>query len=174
MIVVGVDPGSRDTGIAVVEDLEQFGELPRLLASVTVHRGDDGPLIDPPDAYLVDVNAAILDAVRTWTPGHRTVSLLAIEGISAPKGFAKGKKHTLDPAPLIGTALVLGAVLGRSWPVPVVRIPPGDNGRRLPLRDYPGPLATRGKGYDKRRHERSAYDVASQGRVLHRLTKGRP
>jgi hypothetical protein len=69
----------------------------------------------------------------------------------------------------MATALVFGAIVGRAWTVPLVAINPGRNGSALPLDQYPDPLATTGKGGDKRRHERSAFDVATQGRVTARF-----
>lgn len=176
VIVVGVDPGGRDTGIAVVDvPAVPAYSTPRLLASTTVRRADDGPLTRIPRDYLLDVNAAILhylaDPIRYGLNTGTAVELIAIEGVEAPGGFANGRKQLLDPAGIIATAQVLGAVLGRAWSVPVVVVRPGHNGRVLPLTRYPEPLATKGKGHDKRRHERSAYDCAVHGPALARLQR---
>lgn len=156
MIVLGVDPGGRDTGLAVVDTSAGGTSTPPLLASATVHRLDRGPLEQPGRAYLTDVLAASLDLVRRFE-----VKLIAVEAVRKPKGHAAGRKgHLIDPAGLMGTAVVFGAVFGRSWTVPVIAIQPGGNGTYLPLGRYPAPIGTTGKGNDKRRHERSAYDVA--------------
>lgn len=176
-VVVGVDPGGRHTGIAVIDTTAEPTRpvrgiddvwrtpIPALLSSTTVARPDvEGePLTYVPAAYLHDVNAAILEAVRApesvrgWAGD---VDLIAVERVETPKGFAGGKRHTIDPAGLIAASIVLGAVLGRSWGIPVVAVRAGGNGHALPLDRYPAPLATAGKGHDRRRHERSAYDVA--------------
>jgi len=157
VIVVGVDPGARDTGISLV----RFGPdpIPELVASTTIHRTDDRDLLDVPPAYLWDVNAAILEGIREYGADR-----LAVETVKRPAWRVNGKVKPLDPTAIMSTAIVVGAVLGRSWPVQLVRIPPRANGRLLPLNRYPKPLATAGKGHDKRRHERSAFDVALSAR----------
>jgi hypothetical protein len=164
MIVVGVDPGAKWTGISVVG----LGDLyPYLLASTTITRPQDGrELLDVPRSYLLDVNAAILAGVR-----DHDAQRIAVETVKRPAWRVKGKVKPLDPTAIMATALVLGSILGRSWPVELVRIPPRANGRLLPLNRYPKPLATDGVGQDKRRHERSAFDVAlsaRHGRILNR------
>lgn len=164
MIVLGVDPGGRWTGLALIDthtNATAGGSLvatPALLSSTTIERTDDGPPTYVPPHYLRAVNAAIVEALASWP-----VDLIAVERIERPKGFANGKKHTIDPAPLLAAAIVFGAVAGRAWTVDLVAIRAGGNGYALPLNRYPDPLATAGKGHDKRRHERSAYDVACQG-----------
>lgn len=171
MIVVGVDPGARHTGIAVLDTTlangpggyPPAGGVPHLLASTTVTRTDDGPLTEPPAAYLLDVLAAIVEVVRDETrpfDGLGSVDLIAVEGVTAPHWHNRGKASPIRPDAIIGTAIVYGAVLGRAWGIPLVTVPPGRNGHALPLTAYPAPLATTGRGQDKRRHERSAYDVA--------------
>lgn len=156
MIVLGVDPGARNTGLAVIDAATFNAGPPPLLASYTVTRpADDRPIEAIPRSYLASVNAAIVAALNDFD-----VKLIGVEGVTRPTGFSKGRVHTLDPGPIIGTALVLGAIIGRTWSVPVYRIPPKGNGHLFPLARYPEPIATKGKGHDKRRHERSAYDVA--------------
>lgn len=168
MIVLGIDPGARWSGLAVI-DTEQRFPFP-LLASTTIDRGaNTGPLERPPRWYVTGVVAAAVQAVAEYG-----VELVAVEGIRKPGGHAKGRKgHLIDPAAIMGTAVVFGALFGRSWSVPVTAVPPGGNGQGLPLFRYPEPIATKGLGNDKRRHERSAYDVACQGRTLLRFTSPR-
>lgn len=168
VIVVGVDPGARATGIVVVDHSGHPGQLSyraELVTSTTVTRPlDDGPLVKVPRAYLVDVVATVTAAVR-----DHAAALLAIEDVNAPSWRHAGKTKPVDPAGIIATAIVLGALRGRAWQLPVVDVAPGGNGRRLPLHAYPDPLCTGGKGHDKRRHERSAFDVAAQAPALHRF-----
>lgn len=167
LVVVGIDPGARATGIAVLErkTLATFD----LLGSTAIVRpkiaGEE--IIDVPEPYLLDVVAAAVEAVRT-----HGADLVAVEGIRRPSWRVAGRSKPLDPSAIIGTAQVLGAIRGRSWGVPVVTVPPGRNGHLIPLNRYPEPLATNGKGSDKRRHERSAYDVAVLGSDRHRLGFG--
>lgn len=172
MIVLGVDPGGRDTGIAVVDVAATAAySTPTLLASTTVHRADDGPLTHVPETYLRDVLAVILTLREDPAGLAPDVELIAVEGVEAPNWHHGGKAKPIKPDAIIATAQVLGAVLGRSWTVPVVRVRPGRNGHALPLDAYPGYLATKGKGQDKRRHERSAYDVACQGPAVLRFAR---
>jgi hypothetical protein len=160
VIVVGVDPGARSTGIAVIRTEPVEKGPPVLLRSTTVVRPADAYAIEAiPRSYLHDVMAAIIDAVTTLE-----VDRIAVEAVTRPTGFSRGRQHSIDPGPLLGTALVLGAILGRQWSVPVYRVTPRGNGRLFPLNAYPATIATTGKGHDKRRHERSAYDVAVMGR----------
>lgn len=180
MIVLGVDPGARATGLVVVDTDVVPGIPPALLGSTTVERPKDGRnLLDVPPEYLRSVIAAMVEAMRqirdeaTLEP-TRHVELIAVERVRRPSWHvARGSKSgkggaAADPTALLATAVVLGAILGRAWTVPVVTVPPDRNGRQLPLDAYPTPLATTGKGQDKRRHERSAYDVACAGPQLHR------
>jgi hypothetical protein len=153
-VVVGVDPGAVDTGIAVIQGA--YGRPPRLLASATIHRpraGED--LLDVPPAYLRDVLSTILEAIRDFDADR-----VAVEGVKRPSWRVNGKVKPLDPTAIMATSIVLGAILGRAWSAELVVVPVGRNGNALPLTAYPAPLATNGKGMDKRRHERSAVDVA--------------
>ena len=64
MIVLGVDPGARSTGLALID--YRPGVMPTLLASTTVTRArDDSPIEAPPTEYL--------DAI-TRPPGRRSRS----------------------------------------------------------------------------------------------------
>jgi hypothetical protein len=167
MIVVGIDPGGRDTGIAVVDCSLGGTSTPPLLASLTVHRSDKGRLEQPPRGYLLDVVGAVLIAVREHGAG-----MVAVEAVKKPNPHVKRKNGNsiIDPAAIMGTAVVFGAIFGRSWTIPVVAVQPGGNGTYLPLNRYPAPLGTTGMGNDKRRHERSAYDVAATAPTTLRFT----
>lgn len=168
MIVVGVDPGAVDTGLVVLDTSPAVtarrpaGSI-ALLSTATISRpaepGRD--LLNVPDEYLIDVNAAIASAVREYAP-----DLIGVENVKRPAWRVGGKVKPLDPTAIMATSIVLGAVLGRRWTVDLVRVPPDGNGSILPLHAYPEPLATKGKGHDKRRHERSAFDVALRARDL--------
>lgn len=176
MTVVGVDPGARQTGLAVVT-----GDGRTLLASSTIVRdGRIAELLVPDERYLANVVGALRDACRAWGP-----EIVAVELVSRPRqhlngGLARGGKGgaAADPSALLATATVIGAIAGRSWtPADLVLVPPGGNGGR-PVGAYPpelrGPreqLHTVGTG--KLRHERSAYDVALAGARHARLERAR-
>jgi hypothetical protein len=161
VIVLGIDPGSRTTGLAVVD--HELGKPSPVLWSGTIT--NPGDLLDMPEDYLRDVVASALYAVRQYDAER-----IGVELVKRPSWRVGGKVKPLDPVPIMGTAIVLGAILGRAWTVPIERVQPRGNGHLLPLTRYPDPLATTGKGGDKRRHERSAYDVA----VLAAANRGRP
>lgn len=164
MRVLGVDPGARSTGYAVI-DTNGYA-MPTLLRWAVLDRPKDGtPLEAVPREYLVDVVAAAADAIR-----ETDAELLSVEGIRKPNPHVNRRNGNaiIDPAGLLGTATILGALHGRLWSVPVVIVPPGQNGTYLPLNRYPDPIGTTGKGNDRKRHARSAYDVAHQGANLHR------
>lgn len=164
MRILGIDPGAVDTGLVVYErtfDLEgnRIGRLiESLVWSDTISRvrppnGDE--ILDVPLTYLHEIAAAATTCVR-----ELKVDTIAVEGVRRPSWRVGGKVKPLDPSAIMATSIVLGSIMGRMWTVPLIVIPTGRNGRLLPLNAYPKPLATNGKGYDKRRHERSAFDVA--------------
>lgn len=174
MKILGIDPGAVSTGFAVIDDATSLrvdaGYLttPALLDSATVLRDRTDPtdhdLVEVPRAYLGSVLATALDLVRT-----HDVELIGVEGVKRPAWRHRGKVKPTDPTAIIATAIVLGAILGRRWTIPIVRVVPAGNGRLLALTAYPLPLATKGKGHDARRHERSAYDVAASAKLVARL-----
>ena len=168
MIVIGVDPGGRDTGLVVIDDAppvtrERPAGTIELRWHGTITRPDDGrPIEVVPRSYLLDVLSTVNDLVRSVDRPSGPVVAIAVEGVVSPTGHAAGRKgHLIKPDGLLATAQVLGAILGRSWSVPVVRVPPGNNGRSLPWTAYPVPIRAKSPaGADNRRHMRSAYDVA--------------
>lgn len=156
MIALGIDPGARWTGLALIEDTRDG--IPRLIASTTIDRGESDDLLDVPDEYLLEITELAIDPFRLRLP-----DVVGVEWVRRPSWRVKGKAKPLDPSAIMATALVVGAVyhhLAHHVDCPVERIRPLGNGRLLPLRSYPNPLGTDGKGTDRLRHERSAYDVA--------------
>lgn len=170
--ILGIDPGAVATGFAVIDDSTSlrvdagYLSTPALLESGTVlrNRSVPGDLIEVPRAYLGQVLSHALDLIQT-----HGVELIGVENVKRPAWRHRGKVKPTDPTAIMATAIVLGAILGRRWTIPIVRVVPAANGRLLPLTDYPMPLATKGKGHDARRHERSAYDVASSAKLAARL-----
>lgn len=157
MIVVGVDPGGRDTGIVVINTSAR--SIPGMLLRHFTVTNPAKDLLDTSPAYLMDVNASILMAIR-----ETDAEAVGMEGLRAPSSHIRGEKSFVRPRDVMAVALVVGSILGRSWPVGLVKIAPGGNGKTLPRTQYPEAIrmAEGGRGSDKRRHERSAFDVARQ------------
>jgi hypothetical protein len=73
---------------------------------------------------------------------------------------------------LLDTAIVVGVLLGRH---PLILVPPGKHGKGL-LLAYPRPLQPengRGRGYDRMRHCRSAWDVAGAAMTMRKWEAAR-
>lgn len=175
---VGIDPGSVSTGIVV-----RYGN--RLLWHRVVHRDEDedvvrGVGVGP--AYLTDVMAAMTEAMQcVHATGH--MANVAVEGVVPPNPHiktAKGERRITNPGPVMGTAMVLGAILAR-FPAAVV-VPPGDHGHGM-LGSYPEPLVTAAearRGLRRQagdssdiRHCRAAWDCAGQGPIHAALRSAR-
>ena len=160
-VIVGVDPGGRQTGLVVRHGRD-------LLAADLVTR--DGPEVFPGADYLREVTDAIgglvVYAAQELPDADRP--RIAVEGVVHPNGHVR----MINAAGLLGTATVLGAILG-NWPSAIV-VPPAGNGAG-PRSAYPGslwpPQEKRGAG--RCRHLRSAWDIAEAGAFLARLEVGR-
>lgn len=173
MLVLGVDPGARRTGIVVADITARHA----LVTDASVDRPDDGlRLPQPSPAYL----RAVVDRLDELCSAH-PIGLVAVEGVVAPNPHmnrTNGRAVT-SVEPLITTAAVMGAVL--AWACaeglpPVVVVRPGKNGSR-PLGAYPDALVTdaerrsvEGKPWQLRtagkgglKDARSAWDVALAG-----------
>lgn len=150
-----MDPGGSFTGLAVV-NVDEYDPKIRVEAWATIQRRKGVPVLPVERDYLIDVTAWIADAVRHFDP-----SLVAVEGVVKPRWYFDGKAKPIDPTPLLATAVVVGAVLARLWPVKVVEVAPGQHSA-MPTSGYPEDLrpTTRAAGKDKHRHVRSAIDVA--------------
>jgi hypothetical protein len=179
MIVVGVDPGARSTGLAVVAFT---GSTARLVTSATITRPivDGENLLHPCPPYLADVQAAIREATRLGD-----VELVAVENVNRPRQHLGGERArggkggaAADPTALLATAVVLGAVLGRSWaPAEVVVVAPNGHGAG-PVGAYPPELRgprerLHAVGTGVKRHERAAYDVARGAHLTYVLARAR-
>lgn len=150
-LLVGVDPGGHHTGVI----LRQGSDLHA--ASLVVR--DAG---QPIAAYLGEVLDTVAGYSRLRVAGA-TVAAIVAEDVTPPTGFADGERRPIDPAGLLETAKVLGAILTLPG---VIVVESGGNGSQ-PLDLYPalliGPLEKVGTG--KRRHLRSAWDVAGRGEL---------
>ena len=149
--VIGVDPGSRYTGV-VVRD----GDVP--LYSATLVRPDEMSATE----WAVHVTKE-LHQVCAMFPN----APMGVEGVSDPKGFQNGKRSPINPRDLVRAGVVLGAVVG-VWTEAHI-IPPGGNGSQH-YSHYPSELIGRrpktlpgaSNGAGTRDHEQSAYDVAGK------------
>ena len=122
--ILGVDPGMNETGIVL-----RRGDSP--LCACVVQRGKH----DSDQKYLIEI-AEVLDEYSAMTP----CPLVAVEGLGEPRWFMDGEPRPINVRALIGTAIVLGLVLGR-FPHAVI-VPPGGNGSG-PLKAYPQSLVGR-------------------------------
>ena len=155
-LVVGIDPGGKNTGLVVRRGQELIGH--EVVTS-------DTPAIGLPSMdYMRAVAAAFYRLVH-----DRFVDVYALEDVTPPRGFKNGRRDAIQPGSLIGVSAMAGFFLST---IPgVVLIPPARNGSR-PLTSYPpqlvGPREKTGGGI--LRHARSAWDVAGAASNNHRRT----
>lgn len=167
-MIVAIDPG-RTTAL-VARDGDR-------LAGTALLEGLD--LTGPDLARSIDaVVLAAGDLIQTHRAG-----LLAVEGAVAPTPYNRGKVRITDPAPIIGTAHLVGALVA----VGAIIIAPGGHGDKIPAgtppkaareilhKLYPpdliGPRETTGRGKSPRQHLRAAWDVAYVAQVHARSRK---
>lgn len=153
MRVLGVDPGCRQSGIVLCD-----GD--HVIAHEVLERFDRAPL--PGVDYLMLVVGKVRAYPHDW---------LAVEGVTAPTGFAGGERHPISLDGVLGAAMVLGAVVAAA-PAGVAVVPPGGHGS-LPLSAYPAVLvgARERSGTGRLRHCRSALDVIVHARRLQLLRR---
>lgn len=156
-IVIGIDVGARNTGLVAVDKTV-------VVAKATVT--NDGELLPIPQDYV----DAVVKVVRYWQGLYGDV-VVGVEGVNRPSWHVQKQAKrgaASNPTALLGTAVLLGAVMG-VFPECVV-VPPAGNGSGA-LGAYPDVLVSAreraGVGWElkvgsggKLRHERSAYDVA--------------
>ena len=145
--VIGVDPGHRETGLVLCVGAELVDH------EVIVRKGDGMP----GDEYLDRVVDAIAELrQRALAVTVQRGPLVGLEGVQAPNPHA----GMTNPTGIIGTAVVFGWVW-RAFPDAIIVRP--QSAGKGPLGAYPDELQpTRGdgRGRDKLRHCRSAYDIA--------------
>jgi len=149
---IGVDPGAARTGLVAMR-VEQY------VGHALVKR-DAEQAVWPYIDHVVIVCAALIADTSSDEDVNYT---LAIEDVVAPRyygGAKDGRPRVTDPAPLLDTAKLIGALM-MAWRKNAVLIAPGNHGGN-PLGAYPkqlrSPREKRGAG--KLRHCRSAWDVA--------------
>lgn len=169
LVTLGVDPGSKQTGIVVRRGAD-------LLDHVTISRQADErarATVGLPASYLGSLRAAVAGLIDT-----HPVAVIAIEGVVRPNPHVNAGRtrasNIIDPTPIIATAVVLG-YLWALHPDAVI-VPPGRNGSQ-PLLAYPRALVSKEEtrlgmhrvGGGKLRHARSAWDVAGSGALTARV-----
>lgn len=151
--VVGIDPGCRETGLVARQG--------RHLVGAWLIARDDGSAL-PTASYCAEVLDGVQVAIArvsrygsdVWAP------FLAVEGLVVPRGRnPQGEAMVMDVTGLLGTAVVLGAILAVHPDIRVIQ--PGSHGS-LPRGAYPAALfgPREQKGHGKLRHCRSAWDIA--------------
>jgi hypothetical protein len=165
MIVLGVDPGAY-TALVV-----RSGD--RLLAHRLLKFGADG-LVDRLEESIEATVDAADELAHTFGP-----DVIAVEGAVAPTAYNRGRLRMIDPAPIIATAHLVGALAAHGAAIvppagfgaPVC--PPGTNpavARRILIASYPAPLVgpreTTGAGKSPYQHLRAAWDLCAAARTL--------
>lgn len=151
-VYVGIDPGSRYTGVVVIDANE------KILASWIFVRPE---LEKDFVVWSRDLINIIDKEVISLFPD----ALIGIENVTDPKGFKGGAHSAMNPKDIIRTAQILGAMSMHYKDA--VYISPANNGSQSP--DYYPPELSGRRPKDligsnnragTRRHEKSAYDVA--------------
>lgn len=151
IIIVGIDPGARYTGLSIIDGDENI-----LLASTIVRPADEEDFIK----WAKEL-AKMIDELIKDTP----YIAIGIEGVTEPKGFKNGVRSPMNPKDILRTGVVVGALSMHYHQAIIIR--PGGNGSRHDD-DYPASLTGRrpvdlpgdGGSSGTRRHEKSAFDVA--------------
>lgn len=154
-MIVGIDPGSKTTGMVGVER----GKV--IAAMLVVWHPDDTWA-----AHSDEVVAITRQWINVWKTNPKNADklpLVRIEDTVAPTPWINGHKQFIDPAPLLTISKVIGYVVA-SFPTMAQLVRPGGHGSRQPLRAcYPpiliGDRETTGVG-GKNRHARAAFDIA--------------
>lgn len=162
--IVGIDPGGRDTGIVAINSRDE------VLTHRVLHRETDDVI---PDAGYVRQVLHETIGVANWLLLDTDEVLVAVEGVTAPNPQLRRRdgNSLTNPAGIIGAAMVLGGLVGY-WTKAIV-IPPGRNGSHV-LDGYPlelRPTRGKGRGQDRLRHARSAFDVARAARYVAHTTR---
>lgn len=154
--VTGVDPGGRYLGIATRRGAD-------LLSARVVDRYRYPGALEL-EGWLRVVLELILDEVEPLE-----APLLAVEGVRAPTGHARGRPgHIINPKGILETAAVFGAIVGH-WP-DVVVVEPAGNGSAIPAA-YPAGIRSGVRLGGPSEHARSAYDVAAKAVGIDRLVR---
>lgn len=157
-IVLGIDPGGRNTGIVLRSDETLLGW------ALEVRQGR-GRMPDGP--YLRQVvgrcRRLLLDA--GLDPSERETYIVGIEAVAYWPEHDPTKRR--DQRGLYGTAMVIGALLVR-WPDATV-VASGRGVAGLHPQSYPAPIRppVNGEGKDRLVHVRAAWDHSHAAETLY-------
>lgn len=170
---LGVDPGGRETGIVLRRRDDLLGH------DVVVRRDS----LDVPDgAYVGHVAHAALSLLSRAGLSARDPGLVVVsEDVrywpQSGGHFCPACRRKHNPASqrnmtgVLGAAVVHGSILAR-WSDAVV-VPPGSRHGSLHDTAYPPEIRAKGKGKDRLRHCRAAWDASLHGETLfHRRERG--
>lgn len=157
MILLAVDPGSRNTGIVLREEETLHGWALEVRAGT--QRLPSGP-------YLRQVVGSCLRLLRNadLDPSDNESYVVGVEGIAYwPEQDGKRRRNQDH---LYGTAMVLGGVLTR-WPSAVV-VDSGRGVANFHPQSYPGEIRppVNGAGKDRLNHVRAAWDHSHAAETL--------
>ena len=150
--VLGVDPGAKYTGICLRD-----GDWLGYSATLICPEGMD--CVDWMHQCVAEIKFILLQHCPVDTK-------VAVEGVSAPRGFKNGKAAPINPKYILFAGVVLGGVAAA---FSALVIPPGGNGSQHITHYHPDlvgrrpaslPGSTNGAG--TRDHEQSAWDVAGK------------
>ena len=157
MIVLGIDPGGRNTGI-VLRDRDD------LLGWQLAVRRSSARMVD--GAYVRHVLGCALTVLRDagLDPADRDAYIVAVEEVA----WWPDRKTHRDQRGLYGTAMVLGAILAR-WPDAVI-VDAGRGVANYHPQAYPEPIRppVNGAGKDRLSHVRAAWDHSLAGETVYR------
>ena len=150
MIICGIDPGYRETGICWVDTRREAGS--DVIDHAVIRRGFDGIPADDLKAYRLAIAGALV--------AGGSAALYGVEQIKPPNPHVRRKAINMT-YPLI-TSRVIGWLDVILQGQHVIEVEPGGHGQGV-LAAYPkvlfGSRTTSGTS-DVLRHARSAYDVA--------------
>lgn len=178
--IIGIDPGSRYTGLVIVDS---DGHL---RAHTTITRKNT---MTDTSTYLPWLWQQVVTELRKPPRRLEGDTVLAIEDIVEPKPIRRGNgqgpsitnpRHAIDTAKVFG---YLAAKITEQWAGRFVVITPNRHGDRhdgnatVMHALYPpqliGPRETTGTGHGKYHHQRAAWDVADTARQQLKLEQMR-
>lgn len=158
--VLGIDPGATTAMVVRTGDV--------LWATKVLD-------LDLARRLEVSIDVVLFEA-RNLLETH-AVEAVAVEGAVAPTAWHNGKVRITDPGPIIGTAHLVGAIVGC---LAATIVAPASHGMKIPAGTpaaaarrmlealYPpdliGPRETTGRSKNRRQHLRAAWDVAGTAR----------
>lgn len=157
MRVMGVDPGSKRTGVVV---LDIDGRDVNVVHRAVLARTDAESIDEYAESCAMQIIPVILD---------KKPAIVGVEAFKAPSPF----RGMVAPLQLVETSFMVGHTYRACYCAgTTVLVEPGGHGDH-PISTYPdalvGPRETTGTGKSPWQHARSAHDVALAAVGTHRL-----